>query len=94
MFTKAKIDRATRNFLKNEKMRTYKVGSQEFVLDFERDENWLQVTTWGCDYAGLQIPQTYVQLVNLKMRAQLGMLQCGNDQVAVRYYMSLMRAVN
>jgi len=98
-----KANQVAERFLVSDAMRTYQTPPdvwgerKSYTLEYERDEEdntWLMVTTWGYCYQGLQIPQTYGELVNLKMRAQLGLLDCGHQQIAVRFYFAIMRAVN
>lgn len=92
-----KAEKVAKKFLKSDSKRSFKTEDATYVLEFERDEEdpkWLACTTWGYDYAGLKVPQTYAELVNLKMRAQLGLINCGAQQVGVRFYMDIMREVN
>jgi len=96
------IKQATAHLLKSDKARTYTVTdgfghSHRYVVELERDRsgdpewtNWLDITTWGFDYEGIKIPQTRPELINLKMRAQMGMGDSRTDQIAKRYYLDIL----
>jgi hypothetical protein len=91
------ISRATAHLLKSTRARTYRTqpdvwgDRKSYVIDLERDDeypNCLNVTTWGCDYESIEIPTSRPQLISLKCRAQMGMLD--QNEIALRYYLDIL----
>ena len=88
------IKRATSHLLKSKNARTYHANvygeRKSFVVELERceDKTWLKATGWGADDEGIAIPQTRPELIALKCRAQLGMVDY--PQVAKRYYLDIL----
>ena len=63
----------------------------EMLVDDETGREYLEVTTWGYDYEVISIPITRVELCNLKVRCQMYLPGDGPNQVALRYYFSILR---
>lgn len=87
-----------RQFLNSKSQRTHTENGNKYVLEFVRDtydRSNLICTTWGYDYAELRIPQEYTELVMLRNKAKLGILQSTVPQdVAIRFYERIFRKVN
>lgn len=86
-----KVSQATSHLLKSKKART---DSDGYVLDLEKQGNNLMVTTWGHDYEGFTIPQSRPELISLKMRLQIQMMDRpldGVEQIALRYYLDILK---
>jgi len=93
---------ATKNLLRSEAARTYKVASwswgekETYVLEISPDvcnPAYLNVETWGFDYAGFGIPQFRTSLIRRKMHLQMKMADGldGVEQVEFRYLMDILR---
>jgi hypothetical protein len=86
--------KATAHLLKSKKARSYKINGKTYVLDIEKEDQELIVTTWGFDYEGFIIPQTRVELIREKTLIQFQLRDGrvnGIDQVALRYYLDILR---
>ncbi len=86
--------KATTHLLKSKKARSYKANGKTYVLDLEKNSIGLVVKTWGFDYEGFVIPRTRAELIGTKNRIQLRKMDGpldGVDQVALRYYLDILR---
>lgn len=89
-----KTAQATTHLLKSKKARSYKTNGNTYVLDLEKNSIGLVVKTWGFDYEGFVIPQNRAELIGTKNRIQLRKMDGpldGVDQVALRYYLDILR---
>ena len=95
------IKKATEHLLKSDKARTYQTppdvwgDRKSYTLELTRDTsgdseyaNWLEVTTWGFDYQGIEIPTDRPSLINHKCRAQMASDPVA--KIALRYYLDIL----
>lgn len=97
------VKQVTEKFLNSDAMRSYTSGGKRYVAEFVEEHDLydngeqyhiLDHVDFGADYSEIAIPQTYTQLVNAHMRAQLNMSDCMINELAQRYYYEIMRELN
>jgi len=86
-------------FLRNATLRTYSTPQGTFVAHFEMEDEdgqeFLRATDWGACYDYIPVPKDRAELVNARMRAQMGyLLDAIPNVVAVNYYLDIQRALD
>lgn len=90
------IQRATRHLIKSERARMYHTGAYHWreehtaeVIAMVSDPTMLQVKTEGIDNGKIRVPQTRRELIALKCKSQMEMVD--RPEIAKRYYLDILR---